>query len=123
MGWGLSNCSDYQGLNPNSRFLFNNRGRAYALQPKQRVMKSGELKTYWACDSLEQSFRKLYARCGLKQASSHSGRKSLVTNSVIRGVSLEQMARILGHADTEVTLKYVVTQRDRIREMCALDWL
>lgn len=86
-------------------------------------MLDGEVKTYWACDSLEQSFRKLYARCGLHTASSHTGRKSLVTNAIIRGESLENMARVIGHSSTETTLKYVVIQRDRIREMCAIDWL
>ncbi|SKA77015.1 Phage integrase family protein [Enterovibrio nigricans DSM 22720] len=121
--WAVTKSNEYQGLNPESRFLLNNRGRSYALQPKPRVMLDGEVKTYWACDSLEQSFRKLYARCGLHTASSHTGRKSLVTNAIIRGESLENMARVIGHSSTETTLKYVVIQRDRIREMCAIDWL
>lgn len=93
------------------------------MQPKPRRLDSGEVKEYWCCDALEQTIRLVYRRCGLSQCSSHSGRKSLVTNSVISGVSLEQMARVLGHSDSSTTIKYVVIQRERIREMNSIDWL
>lgn len=36
--WGLSDNDEYQGLNPNSKLIFNNRGRAYSLQPQPRKM-------------------------------------------------------------------------------------
>lgn len=122
--WGTtSDSSKYQGLNPSSKFVLNNRGRGYSLQPKTRRLDAGKLKTYWCCDALEQAIRLVYRRCGLSQCSSHSGRKSLVTNSVISGVSLEQMARILGHSDSCTTIHYVVIQQTRIREMNELDWL
>lgn len=121
--WEVVDSDSFQGLVPLSKFILNNRGRGYSLQPKTRRLDSGELKTYWCCDALEQAIRTVYRRCGLYQCSSHSGRKSLVTNSVISGVSLEQMARVLGHSDSSTTIKYVVIQQRRIREMNSIDWL
>lgn len=48
----------------------------------------------------------------------HTGRKSLVTNSVIRhGRSLSQMARILGHSDPQTTLHYVDISENRLAHM------
>lgn len=93
---------------PASRFLYTVRGAPYALQPKPRILESGEVREYWACDSLEQAMREIYRKCGLPLASSHSGRKSLCTNAVVNGVPIETVARILGHANPETTIDYVV---------------
>lgn len=122
--WGTTlDDMAYQGLNPESKFVLSNRGRGYSLQPKPRLLGTGEVREYWACDALEAQIRDIYKRCGLSHCSSHTGRKSLVTNSVIAGVPLEQMARVLGHADKTTTVDYVVIQQDRIKEMCCLDWI
>ena len=108
---------------PESRFLYTLRGAPYSIQPKPRKLESGEVREYWACDSLEQAIREVYKKCGLHSASSHSGRKSLCTNAVISGVDIEFVARILGHASPETTIDYVVIQPKRIEEMCGLDWV
>ncbi len=117
--WGLMLGDDkYQGLNPNSKFLFNNRGRGYAITEKKRELIDGSIKIYWASDALEHAIRGIYKKSGLHNASSHSGRKSLVTNSIIkRGRSLEQMAQILGHDDIQTTLDYVDISPTRLAAM------
>ncbi len=85
---------------------------------KKRELKGGEVELYGACDSLEKVIRQIYKRSGMKGASSHSGRKSLVTNSVIRkGVPLETMAKILGHADPEMALNYLDICQERLEQM------
>ena len=121
-GWGISpGSSAYQGLNPNSRFIYSNRGGPYAITDKKRELKGGEVELYGACDSLEKVIRQIYKRSGMKGASSHSGRKSLVTNSVIRkGVPLETMAKILGHADPEMALNYLDICQERLEQMCEI---
>lgn len=121
--WEVTNSNQYQDLTPASKFVLSNSGRSYSLQPKPRRLDSGEVKEYWCCDALEQVIRLVYCRCELPQCSSHSGRKSLVTNSVISGVSLEQMAKVLGHSDASTTIFYVCIQQARIQEMNSLDWL
>lgn len=122
--WGVMPDSDkYQQLSPNSKFIFSNRGFSYSLQHKKRVMQDGTIKAYLACDSLEQMVRSIYKKCGLSAASSHSGRKSLVTNSVLSGVELEQLSMILGHRSIETTIDYVEIQPSRIKSMYAIDWI
>jgi len=121
--WGLMLHGDqYQSLNPKSKLIFNSRGKPYELQPKHRKLENGN-RTYWACDSLEQAVRNIYKKCGLHNCSSHSGRKALCSNGVVRGVSLEQLARILGHREVSTTLKYIVIDEYRIKQMCAEDWI
>lgn len=108
----------YQGLNGESRFIFNNRSRPYSMTEKNRSMADGSIKSYRACDALESIIRTIYKKAGIHQASSHSGRKSLVTNAIINnGRSLEQMARILGHSDPETTLYYVDIDSKRLERM------
>lgn len=122
--WGvlLPNDTRYQGLNPESKFIYNNRGRSFSLQPKPRKLESGLIKEYWAADSLEQSIRNIYRKCGLK-TSSHCGRRSLATNSVLSGVPLETVSRMLGHSSCEVTLIYIQIDKGRLKEMLATDWI
>lgn len=105
--WALSSKPEYQGLNPSSKVIFCNRGRAYALKAKRRISQGGEPVTYWACDSLELLIRDVYKRCGIRGASSHSGRRSYATNMNVRGVSLSVICRALGHSDENVTLDYI----------------
>lgn len=116
--WGLSlNDERYQGLMPDSKLLYNNRGRSYALSDKKRTMVDGSINIYKACDALQDLLTKVYKRCGLHDASSHSGRKSLATNAAERGVPLEVIAIALGHDDLEMTLKYIDIRKKQV-ERC-----
>lgn len=117
--WGTDfNSNECQGLIGESRFLFNNRARPYSMTEKNRVMSDGSTKSYRACDALESIIRTIYKRAGIHQASSHSGRKSLVTNAILnQGRTLEQMARILGHSSPETTIHYVDIDFKRLERM------
>lgn len=114
VGTGL-NPSEYQGLNPDSKLLFNNRGRPYALTLKQRTLQSGEIVTYRACNNLQVMMTDIYKRCGYPGATSHSGRMSFATNAHInRGISIEVIARLLGHDSPETTVHYIEISEDLI---------
>lgn len=116
--WGLSLADErYQGLMPDSRLLYNNRGRPYALSDKKRIMADGSINTYKACDSLQELLTKIYKRCGLHDCSSHSGRKSYATNAAEAGVPLEVIARGMRHKDPEMTLLYI-DMREKQLEKC-----
>lgn len=116
---GLGKTPEYIGLNPDSRFLYSNRGRPYSVQPKYRKLLNGEVKEYKSCDALEVMIRQTYQKCGLSNASSHSGRKSLATNSIIAGVPIEAIATLLGHDSPETTVEYIVIDEKRVRQMYA----
>lgn len=119
MKWGTGEPGEYAGLNPESRFLYSNRGRPYSIQPKRAKLKSGEVKEYKSCDALQAFITTTYKKCGLFNASSHAGRKSLATNASIKGVPIEDIAILLGHDSPQTTLEYIVIDEKRIREMYA----
>ncbi|SGZ01847.1 Integrase family protein [Moritella viscosa] len=122
--WGvMPNSFEFQQLNPNSKLIFSCRGYSYSIQDKKRIMKDGTIKIYKACDSLELVVRAIYKKCGLSSASSHSGRRSLVTNAALSGVDLEYLSMILGHRSIETTIIYVEISKTRLKEMYKLDWI
>lgn len=105
--WATTFVTEYQGLNPKSKVLLNQSGRSYSMKQKNRVNQQGETVTYIACDSLELLIRNTFARCGLKGASSHSGRRSYGTNMNALGVELSAIQRALGHAEPSMSLEYI----------------
>ena len=117
--WGtVLEGETHQSLNPKSKFLYNNRGMAYGLSQKRRVNAAGETIDYWSSDALIDVFRKIYKKAGIIGASSHSGRKSLVSTGIVKhNRTLYQMALILGHDDPSVTLDYVDFDVDYLKRM------
>ncbi len=69
-------------------------------------------------------FRRIYQDAGLVGASSHSGRRTLLTNLARRcaqaGASLRDVQRIAGHADLGTTERYVEPSLEAQRRLIAL---
>nr|WP_233099536.1 integrase [Pseudomonas psychrophila] len=58
-------------------------------------MASGPV-AYRACDALQQTITRLYRQAGIKQGSSHSGRRSLAANVLAATGDVEIVQTILG---------------------------
>ncbi len=69
-------------------------------------------------------FKRIYQAAGLFGASSHSGRRTLLTNLARRcaqaGASLRDVQRIAGHADLGTTERYVEPSLEAQRRLIAL---
>ncbi len=69
-------------------------------------------------------FKRIYQDAGLTGASSHSGRRTLLTNLARRcaqaGASLRDVQRIAGHADLGTTERYVEPSLEAQRRLIAL---
>lgn len=83
---------------------------------KCRTLSDGRQVEYRAADALEARFRELYRAAGIK-TSSHAGRRSFASALLKRGVSLEQVAILLGHQDRKVTSAYIHVEKKKLREM------
>ncbi|HAS6054703.1 TPA: tyrosine-type recombinase/integrase [Vibrio vulnificus] len=105
--WATTFDDAYQGLNPSSKLVLNNRGRSYSMKRKTRINQEGEQVDYQACDVLELMVRKVYQRCGLKGCSSHTGRRSYGSNMNAQGIELAAIQRALGHSEASMTLEYI----------------
>ncbi len=69
-------------------------------------------------------FKRIYQDAGLTGASSHSGRRTLLTNLARKcaqaGASLRDVQRIAGHADLGTTERYVEPSLEAQRRLIAL---
>lgn len=112
--WAVTFDSDYQGLNPKSKVLLNNRGRSFSMKRKTRYNQNNECVDYAACDVLELSLRNIYQRCGYYGASSHTGRRSYASNMNAAGVPLETIQRALGHKDPSMSIEYIDVYKNQL---------
>jgi len=60
-------------------------------------------RTAFSASSLCQTVNLIYSRAGIEGATSHSGRRSLITSLASKGVGVRVLAAIAGHSDIRVT--------------------
>ena len=61
----------------------------------------------FSANTMAQFFTVLYARVGIDGASSHSGRRSFITNLANKGVSVRVLMELANHSSMAVTQKYI----------------
>lgn len=73
-----------------------------ALFPSQKQRRAG-----FTPNSLAQTLKGLYLGAGIDQASSHSGRRSFLTNLADKGVGIHVLAQLAGHRRISTTAQYL----------------
>ena len=66
-------------------------------------------------NSMVQVFGRFYRAAGLTNASSHSGRRSFITNLANKGVSVRVIAAISGHKSISTTQRYIEVGEHQLR--------
>jgi integrase/recombinase XerD len=61
-----------------------------------------------------QLFQDIYRAVGLKDASSHSGRRTYITRLANKGVGVRVLAALAGHASIQVTQRYIDVNSDQM---------
>jgi site-specific recombinase XerD len=112
--WGLSGTEEYRGLRPSSKLVTTHKGQAFELALKYRELDSGP-EVYRACDSLQQTISRLYRQAGIKQGSSHSGRRSLAAKVLAATGDVETVQTILGHACLDHSKPYLTVDQETLR--------
>lgn len=69
---------------------------------------------------MTQHFFWLYRRAGIEGASSHSGRRSFITNLASKGIGVRVLASLAGHRSIAVTQKYIDVNDDMKRKAVEL---
>lgn len=104
---GLSQrTTEYRGLAPDQPLIFSSQSCGFAMIRKPRRLESGGIENYFAADGLEKHFRKLYDRAGLKDCSSHAGRRTFANVLLKAGNDLEVISRLLGHSEIDNSAPY-----------------
>lgn len=76
-------------------------------RPKpERLLKSG----------VEIMCRKLGKKCGIENVHPHRFRRTAATNALRRGMPLEQVSKMLGHANINVTTIYASSTHDEVKD-------
>ena len=69
----------------------------------------------FSANTMCQLFLNIYSQCGLEGASSHSGRRSLLTKLASKGVGVRVLAEIAGHAGLNIVQKYIDANDEQMR--------
>ncbi len=74
----------------------------------------------FSANTLCQHFYWLYKRAGIDGASSHSGRRTFITNLASKGVGVRVLAALAGHRSILTTQKYIDINDDMKRKAVEL---
>ena len=66
-----------------------------------------QLGTEFSANTMCQLFLDIYKSCGLRDASSHSGRRTFITRLAARGVGVRVLAALAGHQHISTTQRYI----------------
>jgi integrase/recombinase XerD len=71
-------------------------------------------------NTLTQFFHYLYKRCGVYGASSHSGRRTFITNLANKGIGVRVLASLAGHKNISTTQCYIDVNDNMMRSAVEL---
>ena len=60
-------------------------------------------------------FKAIYMQCGIVGASSHSGRRTFITDLATKGVSVRVLAALAGHSTISTTQRYIDINDQQLR--------
>ena len=89
----------YQPTNPNAKLFYS-----------QKSTSDG-----YNANTLTQFFHYLYKRAGIYGASSHSGRRTFITNLANKGISVRLLASLAGHRNISTTAAYLYSSPDQLK--------
>ncbi|MBM3369715.1 MAG: site-specific integrase [Betaproteobacteria bacterium] len=69
----------------------------------------------FSASTLSQHFHYMYKNAGIDGASSHSGRRSFITQLAEKGVSVRVLMELAGHRSLSVTQRYIETNPSMLR--------
>ena len=67
-----------------------------------------------------QHLQRLYARAGIVDATSHSGRRTWLTELSSKGVGVRVLAEMAGHASIQTTQRYIDVNDEQMRRAAEL---
>jgi integrase len=117
--WGFSGADEYRGLRPSSKLVMTFKGEAFELAFKHRMLDTGP-EVYRCCDSLQQTFSRLYRQAGIKGGSSHSGRRTLAAKVLAATGDVEVVQTLLGHSELDHAKPYLSVCQETIRRAFAV---
>lgn len=69
---------------------------------------------HFSANTMCQLFLDIYKACGLKDASSHSGRRTYITRLANKGVGVRLLAELAGHSHISTTQRYIDVNAEQL---------
>ena len=92
-----------------------------SLKPKHKLFYSQKVGSDgFSANTLAQHFHYLYKRAGVIGASSHSTRRTFITNLAAQGISVRVLASLAGHRSIATTQAYIDVNDDQKRKAVEL---
>ena len=89
--------------------------RSYPFFATQKSIRQG-----FSANSLTQTLATLYRGAGLEGASSHSGRRTFLTNLANKGTAIHLLKALAGHRSIQTTATYLYSSPDQLRAVVEL---
>ncbi len=89
--------------------------RSYPLFSSQKSIKRG-----FSANSLSQTLTQLYLSAGIEGASSHSGRRSFLTNLANKGTAIHLLKTLAGHRNIQTTAAYLYSSPAQLKAVVEL---
>ena len=81
--------------------------KSVQLRPLCAALFQSQKGAAFSANTMCQLFLNIYSACGIDGASSHSGRRTFITNLAGKGVSVRVLAELAGHSSIAVTQRYI----------------
>jgi integrase/recombinase XerD len=85
-----------------------------ALADPKRPLFESQKGGHFSANTMCQLFLEIYRAVGLKDASSHSGRRTFITRMAAQGVGVRVLAALAGHSSIQVTQRYIDVNADQL---------
>lgn len=89
--------------------------RTYPFFPSQKSVKCG-----FSANSLGQTLTQIYQEAGIEGASSHSGRRTFLTNLANKGTAIHLLKTLAGHRNIATTAAYLYSSPAQLRAVVEL---
>jgi integrase/recombinase XerD len=101
-------------LNQRLRKALGDYGAIKYLGDPQRPLFESQKGGHFSANTMCQLFLDIYKAVGLKDASSHSGRRTYITRLANKGVGVRLLAELAGHSHISTTQRYIDVNADQL---------
>ena len=93
---------------------------SYLVTLKQSSLLQSQKGGGFSSMTIQHLFKKLYKSIGLDDCSSHSGRRTMITQLASKGVSVRVIQELARHSDLSTTQRYIDVSVDKLKNAVSL---
>ena len=93
---------------------------SYLVTLKQSSLLQSQKGGGFSSMTIQHLFKKLYKSIGLDDCSSHSGRRTMITQLAEKGVSVRVIQELARHSDLSTTQRYIDVSVDKLKNAVSL---